>query len=112
MNHSATVMLRWSWLLGVSLIGPVALPAGGAERRLPQIRRQQGSSPLLSGSDCVLHSSPLVAAPALRRLEIGTPLQLLRHWRSEDGSNWIQVKVTSGYPLTDAVERQLSLIHI
>jgi len=111
MNHSATVMLRWSWLLGVSLIGPVALPAGGAERRLPQIRRQQGSSPLLSGNDCVLHSSPLVAAPALRRLEIGTPLQLLRHWRSEDGSNWIQVKVTSGYPLIDAVERQRGWIH-
>ena len=41
MNHSATVMLRWSWLLGVSLFGPVALPAGGAERRLPQVRRQQ-----------------------------------------------------------------------
>ena len=111
MNHSATVMLRWSWLLGVSLIGPVALPAGGAERRLPQIRRQQGSSPLLSCSDCMLHSSPLVAAPALRRLEIGTPLQLLRHWRSEDGSNWIQVKVTSGHPLTDAVERQRGWIH-
>ena len=111
MNHSATVMLRWSWLLGVSLIGPVALPAGGAERRLPQIRRQQGSSSLLSGNDCVLHSSPLVAAPALRRLEIGTPLQLLRHWRSEDGSNWIQVKVTSGPPLIDAVERQRGWIH-
>ena len=111
MNHPATVMLRWSWLLGVSLFGPVALPAGGAERRLPQVRRQQGSGPLLSGSNCVLHSSPLVAAPALRRLEIGTPLQLLRRWRSEDGSDWIQVQVATGSLLPDSVERQRGWIH-
>ena len=111
MNHPATVMLRWSWLLGVSLIGPVALPAGGAERRLPQVRRQQSSGPMLSGSNCVLHSSPLVAAPALRRLEIGTPLQLLRRWRSEDGSDWIQVQVATGSLLPDSVERQRGWIH-
>ena len=68
------VMLRWSWLLGVSLLGPAALPAGGAERRLPQVRRHQGSGPLLSGDRCVLQASPRVAAPALLRLEVGTPL--------------------------------------
>ena len=111
MNHSTTVMLRWGWLLGVSLFGPVALPAGGAERRLPQIRRQQGKGPLLSGSNCLLHSSPLVAAPALRRLEIGTPLQLLRRWRSEDGSDWIQVQVASGSGLSASVEQQRGWIH-
>ena len=110
MNRSAT-MLRWSWLLGVSLFGPVALPAGGAERRVPQIRRQQGSDPLLSGDNCLLQSSPLVAAPALRRLEIGTPLQLLRRWRGEDGSHWIQVQVASGSALSAAVEEQRGWIH-
>ena len=104
-------MLRWSWLLGVSLFGPVALPAGGAERRLPQVRRQQGSDPLLSGHHCLLHASPQVAAPALRRLEIGTPLQLLRRWRSEDGSDWIQVQVATGSALSSAVEQQRGWIH-
>jgi len=111
MNRSATVMLRWSWLLGVSLFGPVALPAGGAERRLPQIRRQQGSDPWLSGDNCLLQTSPLVAAPALRRLEIGTPLQLLRRWRGEDGSHWIQVQVAAGSALSAAVEEQRGWIH-
>ena len=111
MNYSATMMLRWSWLLGLSLFGPVALPAGGAEHRLPQVRRQQGRGSLLSGSDCELQSSPLVAAPALRRLEIGTPLQLLRRWRSDDGRDWIQVKVTSVPALADPVERQRGWIH-
>lgn len=111
MNQSAMLMLRWSWLLGVSLFGPVALPAGGAERRLPQVRRQQATDPLLSGSDCLLHASPLVAAPALRQLEIGTPLQMLRHWRSEDGSDWIQVHVASGSVLSASVEQQRGWIH-
>ena len=93
MPSSASSLLRWGWLLGVALLGPAALPAGGAERRLPQIRRQDGEGPLLSGSNCLLQAGPGLAAPALRRLEIGTPLQLLRHWRSADGRDWIQVQV-------------------
>ena len=111
MNQSVMLMLRWSWLLSVSLFGPVALPAGGAERRLPQVRRQQGSGRLLSGSNCVLHASPIVAAPALRRLEIGTPLRLLRSWRGEDGSDWIQVRVASGTALSAPVDQQRGWVH-
>ena len=111
MNRSVAAMLRWSWLLGVSLLGPAALPAGGAERRLPQVRRHQGSGPLLSGDRCVLQASPRVAAPSLRRLEVGTPLQLLRHWRSDDGRDWIQVQVASGSALPMAVEGQRGWIH-
>lgn len=111
MNHSTTMMLRWSWLIGVSLFGPVALPAGGAERRLPQIRRHQSSDPLLSGDDCLLQGSPLVAAPVLQRLEIGTPLHLLRRWRSEDGSDWIQVQVATGSVLSGSVEQQRGWVH-
>ena len=104
-------MLRWSWLLGVSLLGPAALPAGGAERRLPQVRRHQGSGPLLSGDHCVLQTSPRVVAPALRRLEVGTPLHLLRQWRSDDGRDWIQVQVATGSALPMAVEGQRGWIH-
>ena len=104
-------MLRWSWLLGVSLLGPAALPAGGAERRLPQVRRHQAGGSLLSGDRWVLQASPRVAAPALRRLEVGTPLQLLRHWRSDDGRDWIQVQVSSGSALPMAVDGQRGWIH-
>ena len=35
-------MLRWSWLLGVALMAPAALPAGGADVRQPQVRRRVG----------------------------------------------------------------------
>ena len=37
--------------------------------------------------------------PALRRLELGTPLQMLRHWRGDDGRDWIQVQMSSGQGL-------------
>ena len=95
MRMSTGVALRWGWLLGVALMAPVALPAGGAQRRLSPVRRQEGKTPMLSGDHCVLRSSPRVEAPALGRVELGTPLQLLRHWRSEDG-DWIQVQVMRG----------------
>jgi len=111
MPLSASSLLRWGWLLGVALLGPASLPAGGAERRLPQIRRQNGEGPLLSGSDCLLQAGPGLAAPALRRLEIGTPLQLLRHWRSADGRDWIQVQVASHPAFPGGSDRQRGWIH-
>lgn len=107
----ASSALRWGWLLGVALLGPATLPAGGAERRLPQIRRQDGEGPLLSGSDCLLQAGPGLAAPALRRLEIGTPLQLLRHWRSADGRDWMHVQVASAPAFPGGTDRQRGWIH-
>ena len=104
MRMSTGVVLRWVWLLGVALMAPACLPAGGAQRRLPPLRRQEAKSPLLSGECCVLRLSPLVEAPALRRLELGTPLQMLRHWRGEDGRDWIQVQVSSGQVLPDGFQ--------
>ena len=100
MRMSTGAVLRWGWLLGVALMAPAGLPAGGAQRRLPLLRRQEGKSPRLSGECCVLRSSPLVEAPALRRLELGTPLQMLRHWRGDDGRDWIQVQMSSGAGLS------------
>jgi len=95
MPAAAASILRWSWLLGVALLAPAALPAGGADRRQPEVRRREAGSPLLSGADALLQGSPCVEAPAVRHLEIGTPLQLLRRWRSDNGQEWIQVQVAS-----------------
>ena len=111
MRMTTGVVLRWGWLLGVALMAPAALPAGGAQRRLPPLRRQEGKSPLLSGDSCVLRSSPLVEAPALRRLELGTPLQMLRHWRGDDGRDWIQVQVSSGQGLPSGLQSVRGWVH-
>ena len=46
MRMSTGFVLRWGWLLGVALMAPAALPAGGAQRRLPPLRRAGGQKPL------------------------------------------------------------------
>ena len=107
----AAAALRWSWLLGVALIGPAALPAGGAERRQPEVRRRDAAGPFLSGSDALLQGSPQVAAPALRHLEIGTPLQLLRRWRCADGHEWLQVQVAQPAALPVDGQPQRGWLH-
>ena len=91
-----TSMLRWGWLLGVALMAPAALPAGGSERRQPQVRRRQGSGPLHTTERGVLRSSPVAVAPALNDLSIGTPCRLLRRWPGDDGHDWLHVQVLSG----------------
>ena len=93
---STAAVLRWSWLLGVALMAPATLPAGGGELRQPQVRRRSGSGPLHIYSDCPLRLSPLAVAPSLSTLSIGTPCRLLRCWPGENGQDWLQVQVLSG----------------
>ena len=90
------VLLRWGWVLGVALLAPAALPAGGGERRQPEIRRSDSSGPLFAGTSCELRVSPLAVAPSLRRLAVGTPLNVLRRWHGDDGKDWLQVQIASG----------------
>ena len=89
-------VLRWSWLLGVALMAPAALPAGGGDCRQPQLRRRSGSGPLHLNDDSPLQLSPLAVAPRLRTLPGGTPLRLLRRWSGSDGQDWLQVQTLAG----------------
>jgi hypothetical protein len=90
---------RWAWILGFALIAPAALPAGGGERRTPELRRRQDQEPLLadglSATALTLRCSPHHTAPGLSRLEPGEPLRLLRSWREPGGRCWLQVQVSS-----------------
>ncbi|MGC6482882.1 MAG: SH3 domain-containing protein [Synechococcus sp.] len=95
MQRPAFIVLRWSWLLGIALLAPATLPAGGADRRQPEVRRRSAGGPLISGGQDLLQAAPHVHAPALRRLDLGTPLQVLRRWRGENGQEWLQVQVTA-----------------
>ena len=85
-------MLRWSWLLGVALMAPAALPAGGGDCRQPQVRRRSGRGPMHTASNQALRISPIAVAPRLRTLEAGTSLRLLRRWSAADGQDWLQVQ--------------------
>ncbi len=92
---------RWIWLLGFALIAPAALPAGGAERRSPELRRRQGQEPLLAdgllAADLSLRCSPHYRAPCLIRLERGEPLRLLRSWSEPGGRRWLQVQTQTSF---------------
>jgi hypothetical protein len=89
-------VLTWAALLGLALFAPAALPAGGAERRLPELRRRDSAQePLLNLRSCSLLASPRCQAPVLTSLEPGIPMRVLRTWLEPGGRRWLQV-VTAG----------------
>lgn len=64
---------RWAALLGFALFAPVTLPAGGSERRQPEVRRRQSGEPLLPASLRGLQAAPERQAPVLTRLSADQP---------------------------------------
>ena len=86
---------RWSLVLVIALVAPINLPAGGLDRLKPLVRQRQRCCPLIVSERSSLLSSPFVLSPILLRLESGTPLKVLRHWKSNDGRNWLQVQLAS-----------------
>ena len=91
----ATTQAPWRWaaLLGFALFAPVALPAGGADRRLPEVRRRQTGEPLLTTASRTLRGAPERQAPVLAQLSGDQPLRLVRRWRAASGQRWLQVEV-------------------
>lgn len=87
---------RWAALLGFALIGPVALPAGGADRRSPEVRRRIAGEPLLSLRPQALRSAPERQAPALAALAADQPLRVMRSWQGAGGERWLQVESAAG----------------
>lgn len=90
-----TFALRWSWVLGIALFFPVALPAGGGERYKSEIWRSAPYSPFLTDDCCALKAAPCEFAPSLRTLSLGTPLRVVRIWHGAHGEEWLQVQITS-----------------
>ncbi len=89
------VFLRWGLFFGIALLIPVTLPAGAGFRQKPQVKESNFGDPLLSGDRHFLRSSPVPIAPPLRELKVGTPLKVLRSWKSEDGTDWVYVHLES-----------------
>jgi len=88
--------LRWAALLGFALLAPAALPAGGGERRTPEVRRRQNAfEPLLSASCLALRCAPERQAPVLARVDADVPLRVLRQWLSPRGRRWLQVEISA-----------------
>jgi hypothetical protein len=81
-------------LLGFALVAPAGLPAGGAQPRVPELRRRgHASEPLLSPAGCSLRCAPRQEAPALAELPSGSRMRVLRAWLAPNGHLWLQVEV-------------------
>lgn len=83
---------RWGAVLAFALFAPVTLPAGGADRRLPDVRRRNAGEPLLSIGGQVLQAAPDQQAPALAQVDVDQPLRVVRSWRDHEGDQWLQVE--------------------
>ncbi|MFN6337899.1 MAG: SH3 domain-containing protein [Cyanobacteriota bacterium] len=84
--------LTWVALLGFALFAPAALPAGGGQRRLPELRRRESPrDPLLNPIACGLLASPRREAPAVAHLEPGLPMRVLSIWWEPSGRRWLRV---------------------
>jgi hypothetical protein len=85
---------RWAALLGFALLAPVGLPAGGGERRQPELRRRQaGDEPLLPLVPAQLRAAPQARAPVLMAVHPDLPLRVLRGWLAPDGQRWLRVEL-------------------
>ena len=78
-------------MLAFALFAPVSLPAGGADRRLPDLRRRSAGDPLLSTGRQALQAAPDQQAPALALIQADQPLRVVRSWRDQAGEQWLQV---------------------
>ena len=78
-------------MLAFALFAPVSIPAGGADRRLPDLRRRSAGDPLLSTGRQALQAAPDQQAPALAQIQADQPLRVVRSWRDQGGEQWLQV---------------------
>jgi len=87
---------RVAALMGFALVAPAGLPAGGADWRLPEVRRRQGQGePLLSCGRQLLRCAPQHQAPVISSAELGAPMRVVRRWSTPQGEQWWQVEQAS-----------------
>ncbi len=93
MNLISTCIF-WTWLLGVSLVIPTRLPAGGGSQKSIIIYRESNkNSPLIAFKELNLLSSASSGSVILARVTEGTPINVLQVWNSADTGQWLLVNV-------------------
>ena len=92
MNFIGT-FIAWTWLLGIALVVPATLPAGGAQKSNIQQRENNTRTPIIALKEFNLLSSASKNAFVLVRVKPGTPVNILKAWNSNDSSQWLLVDV-------------------
>ena len=92
MNLISTFII-WTWLLGISLLVPTSLPAGGSQKLIIQHRENNIESTLIALKDFDLLSSATLNSSIVSRIDSGTPVDVLKVWDSNDSGKWLLVNV-------------------
>ena len=92
MNIISTFIV-WTWLLGIALVVPTTLPAGGAQESIIQNRKNNAGSPIIALQDFNLLSSASKNSSILTRVKAGTPVKILKIWDSSDREKWLLVNI-------------------
>ena len=92
MNLISTFII-WIWLLGISLVIPTSLPAGGSQKTTIEYRENNSSAPLIPLQDFNLLSSAYINASILTRVQAGTPIDVLQVWESNESGKWLLVNI-------------------
>ena len=93
MNIISTFIV-WTWLLGIALVVPTTLPAGGAQESIIQNRKNNVGSPIIALKDFNLLSSASKKSSILTRVKAGTPVKILKIWDSADRGKWLLVNIS------------------
>ena len=94
MNLISTFFV-WTWLLGLALVVPTSLPAGGAQKSIIQQRENNIGSPIIALKEFNLLASASNNSYILTRVETGTPVNILKVWDDNDSQKWLLVNVLS-----------------
>ena len=95
MNLINTLIL-WIWVLGISLLIPTSLPAGGMQRTSIEKVENSSNSPLIALKGFNLLSTINKNPTILARVKAGTPVKVLKVWKTNEGSTWLLVNALSG----------------
>ncbi len=93
MNIISTFIV-WTWLLGIALVVPTTLPAGGAQESIIQNRKNNVGSPIIALKDFNLLSSASKSSSILTRVKAGTPVKILKIWDSSNREKWLLVNIS------------------
>ncbi len=94
MNLFSTFIV-WTWLLGIALVVPTTLPAGGAQKSIVQHRKDNITAPLIALKEFNLLSSVSKNSSILTTVKAGTPVNVIKFWDCSDSGKWLLVNVVS-----------------
>ena len=85
--------ILWIWLLSVSLLIPITLPAGGLHKTIVQQRKDGDLSPIIALNEFNLLSTITENPSVLSKVQAGTPVNVLKEWNSPESGQWLLVNV-------------------